>query len=118
MRGTVLVVLVLALAACGGEEESRPAAGTPAPGGGLTVQEALDSDVDGPLLVRGYLLRRGGETRLCTALAESDPPQCGEPSLRVEGEAPTRPVGEEVSLLGDVRGDVLRVSETSIAQSP
>ena len=114
----MLLLPLLALAACGGDEQRRPAAGTPAPGGGLTVQEALDSDAEGPLLVRGYLVRRRDETRLCTALAESDPPQCGEPSLRVEGEIRKRPAGEEVSLLGDVRNGVLRVSETSIAQSP
>ena len=112
-----MLACLLALAACGGEEEPRPAAGTPAPGGGLTVQEAIDSDAEGPLLVRGYLVRRGDETRLCTALAESDPPQCGEPSLEVQGDTgASRPVHEEVSLLGDVRAGVLRVSETSIAQ--
>jgi hypothetical protein len=37
------------------------------------------------LLVNGNLLADGEEVRLCYALAESFPPQCGGPSLLVEG---------------------------------
>jgi hypothetical protein len=120
--------LVVVLANCGGDEgggsapkPAPPAAGAPIPGGGLSVQEAIDSDLDGPLMVKGFVVRTGDEVRLCSALAESFPPQCGGPSLAVEGtvdadfaqEGDVRWTETEVSLLGDVEGDVLRVSETS-----
>ncbi|MGH3072456.1 MAG: hypothetical protein ACRDNB_09355 [Gaiellaceae bacterium] len=113
-----LVLVVLALAGCGGgdEEQSQPqppaSAGAPIPGGGLSIQEAIDSDLEGPLMVRGYLIERDGELRLCEAILESSPPQCGEPSLRVAGEAP-EPSEERVSLLGEVENGTITVSETS-----
>jgi hypothetical protein len=116
-----LIPLVLALAACGGangEEQPPASAGAPIPSGGLSVGEAIASDLDGPLMVRGYVIARGGEFRLCEAILESFPPQCGEPSLRIEG--PPRnelqrlmDAERQVSLLGDVADGEIRVSETS-----
>jgi hypothetical protein len=118
VRIAVLAAAVVALAGCGSsgnDDPSQPpaSAGTPIPGGGLTIQEAIDSDLDGPLMVRGYLIERDGELRLCEAILESFPPQCGEPSLRVDGSAPS--ASEElVSLLGDVEDGTITVSETAI----
>jgi hypothetical protein len=119
VKATAVLVSVLALAACGSDERtSTPttaapsSAGTPAAGGGLTVSEAIASNLDGPLLVRGYLIERDGELRLCEAILESHPPQCGEPSLRVEGDAAA--VGEEqTSVLGEVRDGAITVAQTS-----
>jgi hypothetical protein len=84
-----------ALAGCGGEDDDGPAAGvTTGPtatqstglvGLGMSIDEALASGSDGPLLVNGNLLAEGGEVRLCSALAESFPPQCGGASLHVVG---------------------------------
>jgi hypothetical protein len=88
-----LVALTGAAAACGGGEGSRPtepaatAAGTvpAAPGPPLTVDEALAAS-DGAVRVTGYLVAEdGAPVRLCSALAESYPPQCGVASLVVEG---------------------------------
>ena len=111
MRISVAIALaVVALSGCGGDEDLS--AGAPSPSGGLTVQEAIDSELDGPLLVRGYLIERSGELRLCEAILESYPPQCGKPSLKVEG-GELAPSEEPASLLGEVEGDVLRVSEKS-----
>jgi len=113
-----LLLSVFALAACGSAEDeqadpaSAPSAGAAIPDGGLSVQEALDSDLEGPLLVRGYLIERAGELRLCDAILESSPPQCGEPSLRVEGPAPAASE-RRVSLLGDIESDTITVSETA-----
>ena len=113
-----LLLSVLALAACGGGDEApqplpAPSAAAPIPGGGLSVQDALDSELDGPLLVRGYLIERDGELRLCDAILESSPPQCGEPSLRVESETLT-PAQERASVLGEVDEGTITVSETAI----
>jgi hypothetical protein len=91
---------------------NAPAAGAAIPGGGLTVEEALSTIAEGPLVVAGYLIERDGELRLCSALLESDPPQCGEPSLEVRGEVARDEIGERVSLVGDVENGVLTVSET------
>lgn len=119
----MLLLSVLALAACGGsgdsgssdaaDDSSTPVSqGVPIPGGGLSIQEAIDSELDGPLMVRGYLIERDGELRLCDAILESSPPQCGEPSLRVEGPAPGASE-ERVSLLGDVENGTITVSATA-----
>jgi hypothetical protein len=123
MRLLTLVPVLLALAACGGGAdgdggEQPPAAGAPIPSGGLSVAEAIASDLEGPLAVRGYVIARDDEYRLCEAILESDPPQCGEPSLRIDGPsfAELRKLSDtaaQVSLLGDVEGGVIRVSETS-----
>lgn len=104
-----------ALAGCGSgsEDEQSPSAAAPAPGGGLSVSEAIASDLDGPLMVRGYLIERDGELRLCEAILESQPPQCGEPSLRVAG-ARRSASEEQASLLGEVEDGVITVSETAI----
>jgi hypothetical protein len=106
----------IALAGCGGDalDEQQPAAsaGAPIPGGGLSVQEAIESELEGPLMVRGYLIEHDGELRLCESILESSPPQCGEPALRVEGPVP-EPSEEPVSVLGEVDGETITVSETS-----
>ena len=87
MRAAVLLLALLALAACGGGfDDDQPAAQEPVPAdGGLTVEEALASETREPVLVRGHYVARAHEpARLCSALAESFPPQCGGPSLRIE----------------------------------
>jgi len=115
VRAAILAA-VLVLAGCGGAESEPsqpvPSAGQPIPGGGLSVRDAIDSDLDGPLMVKGYLIERNGELRLCEAILESSPPQCGEPSLRVEGPAPS-PSEQPASLLGEVDGEKIIVSTTA-----
>ena len=131
----VLLALLIAGAGCGGGEDGgadvetrgNAASAVPAPGGGLTVREARASTLHEPLLVRGSLVARGDEVRLCSALAESYPPQCGEPSLVVRGldldgvprlqrsdDGRVR-WAERASVLGHVEGGVLTASKTSIA---
>ena len=129
VAGALAVAFV---AGCGGAGDApeqgtdAPALGHPAPGGGLTIAEAIESKADPPLLVRGYVLDDGKEPRFCSALAESYPPQCGEPSLRLEGsyEVDAGDVDQaggvkwterEVALLGEVDGDLFRVSATAQA---
>jgi hypothetical protein len=49
--------------------------------GGLTVDEALATDATRTLAVQGFLVADGTDIRLCSALAESFPPQCGGTSI-------------------------------------
>ena len=127
MRPLLVVAAVLALVAgCGGDDEDRgsPAAGAPAAGSALTIEEALAYEGDEPVLVAGHVLARDGDVRLCSGLAESHPPQCAGPSLAVEGVAVstlpnTRSAGgvtwadEPVELRGRVSGATLVVSDTT-----
>jgi hypothetical protein len=53
--------------------------------GGLSVDEALDTEVIGVVAVKGYLFNDGTGLRLHNVLAESFPPQCGGASLTVAG---------------------------------
>lgn len=125
---SVLVALVLALAACGGDDQA-PSGSPPASsatGPGLSIADARASDLTGALLVNGNLLVEGDEVRLCEALAESFPPQCGGDSLRVEGldlatvESLTtsRDVSwtdRPIQLLGVVRDGTITVSNNATA---
>ena len=129
-RITVRPLLLLAAgvvlaAGCGGDDGDRARPPDSAAGPGLTVSEALESDAEGPLLVRGALHAREGAIRLCEALAESHPPQCAGPSLRVEGLSLSDVDGVrtaqgvswtegEVKLLGDLEGGALLVSDTAL----
>ena len=144
-----LAALAVAAAACGGSDgengdadaapapapqpsdAAAPSAGAAIPGGGLSIEEATASPLEGPLMVNGYLVALDGEdVQLCSMLAESYPPQCGGPSLMVNGlhletvdglVQPDDPAlagtawsEEPVSILGDIEDGVITVSETSI----
>ena len=134
MRNLLLLPLaVFALAACGGTDDVEP---QPAPnqppataglgaGPGISIEEALASGSGETLLVSGNLLADGEEVRLCSALAESFPPQCGGPQIRVEGltlaevdglmtEGAVSWTDRPIQLLGEVEGDSLIVSTTAV----
>jgi hypothetical protein len=124
------VLAALALAGCGdSEDDAAGGAGTSVPqtsglgaGPGISIEEALAADTDEMLLVNGNLLADGDEVRLCYALAESFPPQCGGPSLVVEGikleevdglitEGDVSWTDRPIQLLGIVEDETLTVSE-------
>jgi hypothetical protein len=72
MLALVPVLVVLVLTGCGGDE------------GPLTPDQARDAS--GEVTVEGALIALEGEpVRLCSAILESYPPQCGEPSIEVRG---------------------------------
>ena len=133
MRTLLLLPLaLLALAACGGDgEEPQPQSTQPpasaglGAGPGISIDAALASDSAEPLLVNGNLLAQGEQIRLCSALAESFPPQCSGPSLQVEGlklaevdslvtEGDVSWTDRPIQLLGTVEDDRLVVSTTSM----
>ncbi len=111
--GLTALALLLA-AACGGGE---PAA---SPDRVLTVEEAVRAEGEGPVRVRGTLIADTQAVRLCSAILESYPPQCGRPSLVVRGldvvgvsnMEQAKGVGwtsREVTLAGTVESGVLEV---------
>jgi hypothetical protein len=51
----------------------------------MSVGTAVKTKPEGVVQVRGALHSDSGHVRLCAALAESFPPQCTAPSLRVHG---------------------------------
>jgi hypothetical protein len=129
----LLPLAVLALAACGGDEEVEPQpqpAQPPATAGiamgpGISIEEALESDLGGPLLVNGNVLAVGDDVRFCSALAESFPPQCSNASLRIEGlnldevdglvrEGSVAWTDQPIQLLGAVEDGALKVSTTAL----
>lgn len=70
-RNTVLLgLLALACSGCG-SDDGEAGATTPATGGAFEFT--------------GYLFRVQGETRICDAILESYPPQCGGESYKVTG---------------------------------
>ena len=75
MRAPVAVViaLVLFVAGCGSGDG----------GAVLSVEEAVNHQ--GRAEVTGFLHANGSDVRLCAAVLESYPPQCGRPALDVEG---------------------------------
>jgi hypothetical protein len=125
---TIVLAAALALAACGeGADGGSSAPDTPGTGapadGGLSVAEAKASDLDGPLMVGGLIVAEGDVVRLCDMVMESFPPQCGGESLLVEGldldayettsEGDVQWTDAPVSVLGEVDGDTLRVTDSA-----
>ena len=114
------LVAAAAVAGCGSDDSFDDMAG----GAGISIDEALDAGADEPLLVNGNLLAQGGDVRLCAALAESFPPQCGGASLVVEGlvleevdglvtEGEVSWTDRPIQLLGVVSDGTLTVSENA-----
>ena len=68
--------------------------------GSVPVGEAVAAGIEGPFLVSGFLVVDGGGARLCEALAESFPPQCGGTSVQLE--PAQTPAGAVTTTEGDV----------------
>jgi hypothetical protein len=112
------LVLAFVFAACGGEDGS-------ADGTAVSIDEALSSGSDEPMLVTGNLLAQGADVRLCSALGESFPPHCGGASLVVEGlelegvnglvtEGDVSWTDRPIQLLGVVSDGTLTVSKNAL----
>jgi hypothetical protein len=88
------IVVALLVVGCGSDEPTilttiapttTAPATTPAPTEPVTIDAALDAANGTELLVVAPLIATGDDVRLCGAVMESYPPQCGEPSLPLEG---------------------------------
>ena len=86
------------------------------PDGSLLLSDAVDAGVDGPFLVAAYYVDAGEGARLCSALLESFPPQCGEPSLALDDSSSVDPTdlttegevtwsADPVTVEGEIDGD-------------
>jgi hypothetical protein len=86
-----MLVTAVALAACGSADDANGAAvggiGLP-----ITVDQLPTGSYGTPITVRGFLHIEDGIARLCGAILESYPPQCGQPSVEL--------IGLDVSTLG------------------
>jgi len=91
--------------------------------GGLTVTDALAGDATGVIAVKGFLVVNEGGARLCEALAESYPPQCGGSAIAITDYEETLSVpltsaqgvswtDDYVSFLGEIVDGVLVVDPT------
>lgn len=74
--------LLAVLVGCG-SDNAGPATSDVA--GPITVEQLLARSSDAPVAVRGLLHVEQGTARLCAAILESYPPQCGEPSVELVG---------------------------------
>lgn len=78
------MAVVAVLAACGdGDGGGSTSAPITTAAGPITVQQLVERSADTPIQVRGLLIDDGGGPRLCDAILESYPPQCGEPSVEL-----------------------------------
>jgi hypothetical protein len=86
MTRIVLCLSLLALTGCGASSGVAP---DDCPDGRSYPVEAVVRDrPSGVVQVEGFIVSEGGETRLCSALLESHPPQCAAPSIRLGESAP------------------------------
>lgn len=130
IRFSTLAILVLLSACSLGQAGDRASPGgryvSTGVGPGISIDEALASTSDEPLLINGWLvISPQGEVRFCSALGESNPPSCAGSSLAVTGLDPDN-VGElaeaggvqwskeSVQLLGTIENGRLVVSATSL----
>ena len=138
-RRSVLVLLVavaLTVAACSSSDdtadESLPPNTSDTSGssgmvvdGGISVGEALAYMGDEPVAVEGFVVIDAEGARLCEALAESFPPQCGGAHLDITNpdvltqlplieEGETQWTETYVTLLGQVNENEFTVDEFSL----
>ncbi len=119
----VVTISSVVAAACGDNDDDLGSGPISGGGPGISIGEALTSNLDGPLLVNGLLHAQNDKVRLCETLAESFPPQCAGRSLVVQGLDLTTVDGlasegsvtwsdQPVQVLGTVEAEVLTVAGT------
>ena len=91
-RRLIVPMLVMSLAAGGGaalagcDDDDAPSGTTTSdPDLPITVQQLIERSADTPIATQGLLYVVNDVARLCGAILESYPPQCGEPSVELVG---------------------------------
>jgi type IV pilus biogenesis protein CpaD/CtpE len=96
--GVVTVLAAAGLAGCGddgtGPASTSTSVDTSSP---LTVSDLVARSADTPVAVEGFLHGEGGTARLCAAVLESYPPQCGQPWVELAGFDPTVVTGTQTA---------------------
>ncbi len=128
MKNRLLLLAVVTIAsafaaACGDDDGDLPPGPISGVGPGISIGEAITSDLEGPLLINGHLHAQDDKVLLCELLAESLPPLCGGRFLVVRGLDLTTVAGltiegsvtwsdQPVQVLGTVEDEVLTVAGT------
>ena len=118
-----MTIATVLATACGDDDSDLDSGPNSGVGPGISIGEAMASNLTGPLLINGFLHVQNDQVRLCELLAESFPPQCGGSSLVVKGlnlmtvedltsEGSVRWSDQPVQVLGIVEDEVLIVTET------
>jgi hypothetical protein len=76
-----LTVMAVGCGSDGGDRGSLPSLPNPP----ITVAQLVARSADTPITVAGFLHVDEGQARLCDAILESYPPQCGAPSVMLVG---------------------------------
>ena len=119
----VVTIASAVAAACGNDEDDLDSGPVSGVGPGISIREALISNLTGPLLINGQLRVQNDQARLCEFLDLSLPPQCGGRFLEVDGldlmtidglrsEGSVTWSDHAVQVLGTVEGEVLTVAGT------
>lgn len=80
LLAVAIITIALMTTSCNGDGGTSS---TPAEA--ITVEQLVARSSDTSVSVRGLLLVSDGTARLCAAVLESYPPQCGEPSVELVG---------------------------------
>jgi hypothetical protein len=81
----VVLAGALGTAACGDDGGGGSVASTSIIAAPITVEQLVARSADTPIAVQGFLHASDGVVRLCAAILESYPPQCGQPSVELIG---------------------------------
>ncbi len=76
---------VALLAGCDGEDDTFSGPVASDAGAAITVKQLIERQAETPVAVRGLEHVSEGAARLCGAVLESYPPQCGEPAVELAG---------------------------------
>jgi hypothetical protein len=100
VAGAALAAAALLAAGCGGGDETSGADTSPTTNGAAQA-------TDGPITVHGWVVPVGGDLRLCTTRADTEPPGCGDPSILLSGYAGTISAVEETDVVGTLENGLL-----------
>ena len=110
MAGVVAIILLL-IAACGGDGSDKV----------TSISDAANADDGTDAELTGFVISVSGDTRICSEILESFPPQCGGASVLVVGldlasldtqtEGNVTWTNQNVTLTGTIEDGALKVDD-------